>query len=98
MFTIIALTCLTEPREPPSDVKAYGISSSEIRVIWKLPTSGPGKPRGYEVRRLVSDFVCAYTSAPSCMRKVHFSALIPTIRSPTGRTRSRRTRRRSSGP
>uniref|UniRef100_A0A669D373 Contactin-5 n=1 Tax=Oreochromis niloticus TaxID=8128 RepID=A0A669D373_ORENI len=38
-----------EPREAPSDVKAYGISSSEIRVTWKSPTPGPGKPRGYEV-------------------------------------------------
>lgn len=41
--------CFTEPREAPSDVKAYGISSSEIRVTWKSPTPGPGKPRGYEV-------------------------------------------------
>uniref|UniRef100_A0AAQ5Z6R6 Contactin-5 n=1 Tax=Amphiprion ocellaris TaxID=80972 RepID=A0AAQ5Z6R6_AMPOC len=38
-----------EPREAPSDVKAYSISSSEIRVTWKPPNPGPGKPRGYEV-------------------------------------------------
>ncbi|XP_069572420.1 contactin-5 isoform X4 [Brachyistius frenatus] len=38
-----------EPREPPTDVKAYSISSSEIRVTWKPPNPGPGKPRGYEV-------------------------------------------------
>uniref|UniRef100_A0A3P9H9S5 Contactin-5 n=1 Tax=Oryzias latipes TaxID=8090 RepID=A0A3P9H9S5_ORYLA len=39
-----------EPREPPSDVKAYSISSSEIRVAWKPPSPGPGKPKGYEVQ------------------------------------------------
>ncbi|XP_041851725.1 contactin-5 isoform X3 [Melanotaenia boesemani] len=38
-----------EPREAPSDVKAYSISSSEIRLTWKPPSPGPGKPRGYEV-------------------------------------------------
>ncbi|KAM4565799.1 contactin-5 isoform 5-T5 [Odontesthes bonariensis] len=38
-----------EPREAPSDVKAYSISSSEIRITWKPPSPGPGKPRGYEV-------------------------------------------------
>uniref|UniRef100_A0A8C4DFH1 Contactin-5 n=1 Tax=Dicentrarchus labrax TaxID=13489 RepID=A0A8C4DFH1_DICLA len=38
-----------EPREAPSDVKAYIISSSEIRVTWKPPNPGPGRPRGYEV-------------------------------------------------
>ncbi|KAM9732692.1 contactin-5 isoform 2-T2 [Menidia menidia] len=38
-----------EPREAPSDVKAYSFSSSEIRVTWKAPSPGPGKPRGYEV-------------------------------------------------
>lgn len=41
--------CSTEPREPPSDVKAYSTSSSEIRVAWKPPSPGPGKPKGYEV-------------------------------------------------
>uniref|UniRef100_A0A3B3B5U3 Contactin-5 n=1 Tax=Oryzias melastigma TaxID=30732 RepID=A0A3B3B5U3_ORYME len=39
-----------EPREPPSDVKAYSTSSSEIRVAWKPPSPGPGKPKGYEVQ------------------------------------------------
>uniref|UniRef100_A0A3Q3QIM7 Contactin-5 n=1 Tax=Monopterus albus TaxID=43700 RepID=A0A3Q3QIM7_MONAL len=38
-----------EPREAPSDVKAYSISSSEVRVTWKPPNPGPGRPRGYEV-------------------------------------------------
>uniref|UniRef100_A0A668A3X0 Contactin-5 n=1 Tax=Myripristis murdjan TaxID=586833 RepID=A0A668A3X0_9TELE len=38
-----------EPREAPSDVKASSISSSEIRVTWKPPNPGPGRPRGYEV-------------------------------------------------
>uniref|UniRef100_A0A8C6NM36 Contactin-5 n=1 Tax=Nothobranchius furzeri TaxID=105023 RepID=A0A8C6NM36_NOTFU len=38
-----------EPREAPSDVKAYSISSSEIRVSWKPPNPGPGRPRAYEV-------------------------------------------------
>uniref|UniRef100_A0A8D3CIF5 Contactin-5 n=1 Tax=Scophthalmus maximus TaxID=52904 RepID=A0A8D3CIF5_SCOMX len=38
-----------EPREAPSDVKAHSISSSEIRVIWKPPNPGPGRPGGYEV-------------------------------------------------
>uniref|UniRef100_A0A674NRD4 Contactin-5 n=1 Tax=Takifugu rubripes TaxID=31033 RepID=A0A674NRD4_TAKRU len=37
-----------EPKEAPSDVKAYSISSSEIRLTWK-PSPGPGKPKGYEV-------------------------------------------------
>lgn len=38
-----------EPREAPSDVKAHSISSSEMKVTWKPPSPGPGKPRGYEV-------------------------------------------------
>ncbi|XP_075892817.1 contactin-5 isoform X2 [Nelusetta ayraudi] len=38
-----------EPKEAPSDVKAYSISSSEIRVTWKPPSPGPGRPKGYEV-------------------------------------------------
>uniref|UniRef100_A0A671Y0Y4 Contactin-2 n=1 Tax=Sparus aurata TaxID=8175 RepID=A0A671Y0Y4_SPAAU len=38
-----------EPREAPTDVKAQSISSSEIRVTWKPPNPGPGRPRGYEV-------------------------------------------------
>uniref|UniRef100_A0A7N5ZT33 Contactin-5 n=1 Tax=Anabas testudineus TaxID=64144 RepID=A0A7N5ZT33_ANATE len=38
-----------EPREAPSDVRAYSISSSEIRVTWKPPNPEPGRPRGYEV-------------------------------------------------
>uniref|UniRef100_A0A7N6ATF7 Contactin-5 n=1 Tax=Anabas testudineus TaxID=64144 RepID=A0A7N6ATF7_ANATE len=37
-----------EPREAPSDVRAYSISSSEIRVTWKPPNPEPGRPRGYE--------------------------------------------------
>uniref|UniRef100_A0A671Y138 Contactin-5 n=1 Tax=Sparus aurata TaxID=8175 RepID=A0A671Y138_SPAAU len=37
-----------EPREAPTDVKAQSISSSEIRVTWKPPNPGPGRPRGYE--------------------------------------------------
>ncbi|XP_068613008.1 contactin-5-like [Brachionichthys hirsutus] len=38
-----------EPREAPSDVKVYSISSSEINVAWKPPNPGPGRPQGYEV-------------------------------------------------
>ncbi|KAI5085273.1 contactin-5, partial [Silurus meridionalis] len=38
-----------EPREAPSDVKASAISSSEVKVTWKAPTPGPGRPQGYEV-------------------------------------------------
>ncbi|KAK7883010.1 hypothetical protein WMY93_029184 [Mugilogobius chulae] len=38
-----------EPREAPSDTKAYSISSSEMKVTWKPPNPGPGRPRGYEV-------------------------------------------------
>lgn len=30
-------------------MKAYSISSSEIRVTWKPPSPGPGRPKGYEV-------------------------------------------------
>ncbi|CAG12802.1 unnamed protein product, partial [Tetraodon nigroviridis] len=37
-----------EPKEAPSDVKAYSISASEIRLTWK-PSPGPGRPKGYEV-------------------------------------------------
>eukprot|EP00063_Salmo_salar_P044378 XP_014019213.1 PREDICTED: contactin-5-like [Salmo salar] len=39
----------TEPREAPSEVKASSISSSEIKVTWRPPNPGPGRPRGYEV-------------------------------------------------
>ncbi|XP_016105040.1 contactin-5-like [Sinocyclocheilus grahami] len=38
-----------EPREPPSEVQAFAISSSEIKVMWKPPNPGPGRPQGYEV-------------------------------------------------
>ncbi|KAM8872899.1 contactin-5 isoform 2-T2 [Synchiropus picturatus] len=38
-----------EPREPPTDVEAFGISSAEIRVTWRPPGPGPGRPRAYEV-------------------------------------------------
>ncbi|XP_053356223.1 contactin-5 [Clarias gariepinus] len=38
-----------EPREAPSDVKAYAMSSSEVKVTWKPPSPGPGRPQGYEV-------------------------------------------------
>uniref|UniRef100_A0A671LVV0 Contactin-5 n=1 Tax=Sinocyclocheilus anshuiensis TaxID=1608454 RepID=A0A671LVV0_9TELE len=38
-----------EPREPPTEVQAFAISSSEIKVMWKPPNPGPGKPQGYEV-------------------------------------------------
>ncbi|KAG7479489.1 contactin-5 isoform X1 [Solea senegalensis] len=38
-----------EPREAPTDVKAHSISASEIRITWKPPNPGPGRPRGYEV-------------------------------------------------
>lgn len=51
------MLCLTEPREAPSDVKAYSISSSEIRVTWKPPNPGPGRPRGYKVFIHISIFV-----------------------------------------
>lgn len=40
----------TEPREPPSELQAFAISSSEIKVTWKPPSPGPGRPQGYEVR------------------------------------------------
>lgn len=39
----------TEPKEAPTDVKAQSISASQIRVTWKPPNPGPGRPRGYEV-------------------------------------------------
>lgn len=66
-------TCLTEPREAPSDVKAYSISSSEIRVTWKPPNPGPGRPRGYEVHVncfhfFVLTHTFAYSIWPLCMR------------------------------
>ncbi|XP_008307194.2 contactin-5 [Cynoglossus semilaevis] len=38
-----------EPKEAPTDVKAQSISASQIRVTWKPPNPGPGRPRGYEV-------------------------------------------------
>ncbi|XP_016417720.1 contactin-5 isoform X2 [Sinocyclocheilus rhinocerous] len=38
-----------EPREPPTEVQAFAISSSEIKVMWKPPNPGPGRPQGYEV-------------------------------------------------
>ncbi|XP_066541265.1 contactin-5 isoform X2 [Hoplias malabaricus] len=38
-----------EPREAPTEVKASAMSSSEIKVTWKAPNPGPGRPRGYEV-------------------------------------------------
>lgn len=38
-----------EPREAPLDVKASGISSSEVRVTWRPPNPGPGRPERYEV-------------------------------------------------
>lgn len=38
-----------EPREAPTDVRAFCISSSELKVTWKPPNPGPGRPRGYEV-------------------------------------------------
>ncbi|KAA0714687.1 Contactin-5 Precursor [Triplophysa tibetana] len=40
---------LNEPREPPSELQAFAISSSEIKVTWKPPSPGPGRPQGYEV-------------------------------------------------
>lgn len=45
---LINLTVFTEPKEAPSDVRAYSISSTEIRLTWK-PSPGPGRPKGYEV-------------------------------------------------
>ena len=41
--------CCPEPREAPSDVKASGISASEVRVTWRPPIPGPGRPERYEV-------------------------------------------------
>ncbi|KAG7332852.1 hypothetical protein KOW79_002987 [Hemibagrus wyckioides] len=38
-----------EPREAPSDVRASAMSSSEVKVTWKAPSPGPGRPQGYEV-------------------------------------------------
>nr|XP_057935829.1 contactin-5 isoform X2 [Doryrhamphus excisus] len=38
-----------EPREAPTNVKAYALSASQIRVTWKPPNPGPGRPKGYEV-------------------------------------------------
>ncbi|GAA6080051.1 contactin-5, partial [Tachysurus ichikawai] len=37
-----------EPREAPSDVKASAMSSSEVKIMWKAPNPGPGRPQGYE--------------------------------------------------
>ncbi|KAF3847429.1 hypothetical protein F7725_020457 [Dissostichus mawsoni] len=51
-----------EPREAPSDVKAYSFSSSEIRVTWKPPNPGPGTPRGYEGNSLYLITVKAFNS------------------------------------
>ncbi|XP_055029794.2 contactin-5 isoform X2 [Misgurnus anguillicaudatus] len=38
-----------EPEEPPTDLQAIAVSSSEMRVMWKPPSPGPGRPQGYEV-------------------------------------------------
>ncbi|KAL0972675.1 hypothetical protein UPYG_G00193240 [Umbra pygmaea] len=38
-----------EPREAPLEVKATSTSSSEIKITWRPPHPGPGRPRGYEV-------------------------------------------------
>lgn len=58
-FVIVTiLTRFTEPREAPSDVKVYSISSSEIKVTWKPPNPEPGRPRGYEV------FTVSFASLP----------------------------------
>ncbi|XP_035381397.1 contactin-5 isoform X2 [Electrophorus electricus] len=38
-----------EPREAPIEVKLSAMSSSEIKVTWKAPNPGPGRPQGYEV-------------------------------------------------
>ncbi|KAJ7990095.1 hypothetical protein DPEC_G00296730 [Dallia pectoralis] len=38
-----------EPREAPSEVKASSTSSSEIKITWRPPNPGPGRPAGYEV-------------------------------------------------
>ncbi|XP_017557443.1 contactin-5 isoform X1 [Pygocentrus nattereri] len=38
-----------EPREAPTEVKVSAMSSSEIKVTWKAPSPGPGRPEGYEV-------------------------------------------------
>nr|XP_055029793.1 contactin-5 isoform X1 [Misgurnus anguillicaudatus] len=38
-----------EPKEPPTDLQAIAVSSSEMRVMWKPPSPGPGRPQGYEV-------------------------------------------------
>lgn len=51
---LMNLTFFTEPKEAPSDVKAYSISSSEIRLTWKV-SPGPGRPKGYEVHIKCSD-------------------------------------------
>lgn len=65
----IDLTFFTEPKEAPSDVKAYGISSSEIRLTWK-PSPGPGKAKGYEVHiKCVLDG--AQIHALSCSKDAH---------------------------
>ena len=66
MFETILL-CFTEPREAPSDVKAYSISSSEIRMTWKPPSPGPGKPRGYEV---FIDYLCSFVCTHIYLQKL----------------------------
>uniref|UniRef100_A0A6Q2ZIA4 Contactin-5 n=1 Tax=Esox lucius TaxID=8010 RepID=A0A6Q2ZIA4_ESOLU len=38
-----------EPREAPSEVKTSSTSSSEIKITWRPPNPGPGRPAGYEV-------------------------------------------------
>ncbi|KAK3548166.1 hypothetical protein QTP70_005208, partial [Hemibagrus guttatus] len=45
----ISLPLNTEPREAPSDVRTSAMSSSEVKVTWKAPSPGPGRPQGYEV-------------------------------------------------
>lgn len=46
---LVFLSFYTEPREAPTALKASAMSSSEVKVMWKAPGPGPGRPQGYEV-------------------------------------------------
>ncbi|KAG7256548.1 hypothetical protein CRUP_012383, partial [Coryphaenoides rupestris] len=48
-FSAVVTVVLGRGREAPSDVKASGISASEVRVTWRPPNPGPGRPERYEV-------------------------------------------------
>lgn len=47
-------------------MKAYSMSSSEIRLTWK-PSPGPGRPKGYEVHIKGTPMVHTDIHAVSCI-------------------------------